>query len=271
MSGSRASQPTPSARRELLDVAVEAATRAADEIRRRGATRTDLEWRRKSRTDFVSDVDVAAEEALRDVITREVPEAVILGEELSSDATPGAITFVIDPLDGTTNFLHGVPAYAVSVGVAIDGELAAGAVLDVPDDMLSIATLGGGARCNGEPIHVSDIDDPSLALIGTGFPFKTPEHLVPWTEQFKRIALRTSGVRRPGAASLDLVDVALGRFDAFWELILAPWDFAAGALIIREAGGIITNLSGADPGLRSSAIVAGNPAMHAWLLATLAA
>ena len=128
---------------------------------------------------------------------------------------------------------------------------------------------GGGARLDGERIRVSTIDNPQRALIGTGFPFKNLADIAPYLRQMSRVMAGVSGVRRPGAASLDLASVACGRFDAFWEIMLAPWDIAAGMLLIREAGGVVTDLSGAPCPVAHTGLVAGNPAMHAWLMRTL--
>jgi myo-inositol-1(or 4)-monophosphatase len=178
--------------------------------------------------------------------------------------------FVADPLDGTTNFLHGFPWYAVSIAAMVDGELAAGAILNAATGELFTATAGGGARRAGQPISVSKITDPTRALIGTGFPFKPANpHTQRYLELLPRVMLQTAGIRRAGAAALDLADVACGRFEAFWEMTLAPWDIAAGLLLIREAGGIVTDLDGNPCPIAHTSVVAGNPAMHEWLLRRL--
>lgn len=257
-------------RTHLLDIAVNAAHAAAEIIRARATEATSLEWRVKSQADFVSDVDTAAEHSIRERIARDLPDAVVVGEEISPDAAVSdGVTFIADPLDGTTNFLHGFPAYAVSIGVLVDGALAAGVIVDVPLDDTYTAIVNDGARRNGEPIRVSHIDEPSRSLIGTGFPFKNVGALPRYQRQFETITRATAGIRRPGSAALDLACVACGRFDGFWELSLSPWDFAAGTLLVREAGGIITDLDGNSPPFTASSIVAGNPAMHSWLLKVL--
>lgn len=256
--------------RQLLASAVAAAVRATDIIRARSADLRRLTWQEKSTTDFVSEVDIAAEEAIRELLHARHPDAVIVGEELTPDrASHGGLAFVADPLDGTTNFLHGFPWYAVSIAALIDDRLVAGAVLNVANGELFTATAGGGARRNGEPIAVSGITDPSRALIGTGFPFKHLDRLHIYQRQFAAIARSTAGMRRAGAAALDLADVACGRFEGFWELTLAPWDIAAGILLIREAGGVVTDLNGDPARVAHTAIVAGSEAMHPWLLGTL--
>ena len=253
--------------RALLATCVAAAARAAEIIRVRADDRRALDWEVKSHADFVTEVDRAAERAITEVVSSRHADAKILGEELSPSLQDSSgLTFVVDPLDGTTNFLHGVPAYAVSIAAMVGGELTAGVVLNVANGELFSATAGGGARLNGQPISVSPITEPSRALIGTGFPFKDGTHVDEYLRTLPRIMQETAGIRRPGAASLDLAAVACGRFEAFWELKLAPWDIAAGLLLIREAGGIATDLSGRPCPVDHTALVAGNPAMHAWLL-----
>jgi myo-inositol-1(or 4)-monophosphatase len=270
MTAPEASQATRRERAELLRVAVAAARAAAALIRQRASDAAALVWHRKSAADFVTEVDTAAEERIREIVAHHVPGAAVVGEELSPAAALGpTVTFVVDPLDGTTNFLHAYPAYAVSVGVVVGHEVVAGAVLNVPTGELYTATGGGGATRDGVVLRVSTIAEPSLALVGTGFPFKHLHLLDAYQRQFAAVVRHTAGVRRAGSAALDLADVAGGRFDAFWELVLAPWDFAAGALLIREAGGVISDLNGGEPPLANSPIVAGNPAMHRWLMGVL--
>ena len=250
-----------------------------------GATRVrDITWTSKSGSDFVSEIDMAAEHRIRELLLARVPGATVVGEELSppdpSDAArlarrtrgvlpAGGTTFVVDPLDGTTNFLHGYPEYAVSIGVADAGALVAGVVLNVASGETFTATKGGGALRDGQPVRVSPITDPTRALIGTGIPFRDPAHVEPYLRQLSRLLLETSGVRRAGSAALDLCDVACGRFEAFWELRLAPWDMAAGLLIVREAGGVVTDLEGRDAVVDYGPIVAGSAEMHAWLMSRI--
>jgi len=254
----------------LLEIALEAAHAGSRVIRDATSQRAKIVWETKGRSDFVSEVDKASERAIAEVIGRRLRAAILLGEELSPDAIAGKGTVVIaDPLDGTTNFLHGYPEYSVSIAVARDGELCAGVVLNVPRSEEFAASRGGGAFLDGKPIHVSNLREPGRALIGTGFPFKTIEKLPEYLDQFSIVMRGTAGIRRAGSAALDLSNVACGRFDAFWELVLAPWDVAAGILIVQEAGGIVTDLAGNPPALSAGSFVAGNPAMHAWLLQTV--
>lgn len=249
---------------------VAAAVKAAEIIRAGAERRSELDWRSKSRSDFVSEVDEAAERAIAALIGERHPGAILVGEELSSDSLDVALgsrlAFVADPLDGTTNFLHGFPWYAVSIAALVDGVTRAGLILNAATGEMFAATLGGGARRNGQKIEVSGIDDPSRALIGTGMPFKHPDMVEPYMRVLPDIMVNTAGIRRPGSAALDLADVACGRFDGFWEMRLAPWDVAAGILLVREAGGIVTDLAGRPASVAHGPIVAGNPAMHTWLL-----
>lgn len=257
-------------RRTLLASCLAAAVRAVEIIRGRAGDLGAIAWEEKTPVDFVSEVDHAAERIIRDVILERHPGAVIVGEELSPDVgIPAGLAFIVDPLDGTTNFLHGYPAYAVSIAALVDGGLSAGVVLNAASGELFTATAGGGARRNGQPISVSRITEPARALVGTGFPFKHPELIDSYMRQLPLVLRGTSGVRRAGSAALDLADVACGRFDAFWELRLAAWDIAAGMLLVREAGGLVTGLSGAEAPVAHGPIIAGNPAMHRWLLDTL--
>jgi myo-inositol-1(or 4)-monophosphatase len=256
--------------RELLDIALEAARAAASVIRDATPRREHLVWETKSRSDFVSEVDKASEQRIVEIVRRRCPEAIVLGEELSPTALSSEGTVVIaDPLDGTTNFLHGYPEYSVSIAIARDGVLCAGIVLNVPRGDEFTAVKGGGAFLNGERMRVSSLREPARALIGTGFPFKTLDQLPQYLAQFSLVMHGTAGIRRAGSAALDLSNVACGRFDAFWELTLAPWDVAAGMLMVQEAGGIVTDLEGNPARPVAGALVAGNPAMHAWLLQTV--
>jgi len=214
----------------------------------------------------VTDIDRSAEAAIAEVIGSRHTDARLVGEELSPTmADRQGLVFVADPLDGTTNFLHGLPWYAVSIAAMVDDELAASAVLNVANGELFTATAGGGARLNGQPISVSSITEPARSLIGTGFPFKGDEHVDEYLLMLPRIMRESAGIRRPGAASLDLACVAAGRFEGFWEITLAPWDIAAGILLIREAGGIVTDLAGAPARVEHTGLITGNSATHAWL------
>jgi myo-inositol-1(or 4)-monophosphatase len=254
----------------LLDASVAAARVAADYVRSREADRAGLDIREKQASDFVSEVDTGAESRIREVLERMVPGSQVVGEELSPQAsTAGETVFVVDPLDGTTNFLHGFPTYAVSIGAMSAGEVVAGVILDVPHGEMFTAIAGGGAFLDGQRIQVSSVAVPARALVGTGFPFKNLEFLPDYVRQFERITRAQSGIRRAGSAALDLASVACGRFDAFWELRLAPWDIAAGLVIVREAGGRVTDLEGQDLVPASGPVVASNGLLHESLLESL--
>lgn len=261
----------PPRARALLATCVAAAVGAADEIRRRTPGRAQLAWELKGATDFVSEVDRAAEAVIAGIVRERHPGATLLAEEGSPDALAGeGLVFVADPLDGTTNFLHGFPWYAVSIAAVLDGAILAGAILNVTTGELFTATAGGGARRSGEPITVSPIEEPTRSLLGTGLPFKDSAHIGRYLETLPRIMGGCAGIRRPGSAALDLADVACGRFEGFWEPRLAPWDLAAGILLVREAGGVVTDYDGIPATVQHSSIVAGNPAMHRWLMEQLA-
>ena len=255
----------------LLDDIENAAQAAAAFIRRHDTLRADLTWETKGESDFVSRIDRGAESLIRDTLAPDGRPFTFIGEESAPETVIGpGITFIVDPLDGTTNYLHGFPAYAVSIGALVDGVLAAGVVVDVPRGECYMAVRNGGAFRDGQPIHVSGITDPALSLIATGMPFRKPEMIARYLAQLPKVLATTSGIRRAGAAAIDLAHVACGRVDAFWELRLAPWDVAAGILLVREAGGIVTDFDGRAAAPAFAGVVAGNPAMHAWLLATVA-
>lgn len=255
---------------ELLDVALEAARGGARVIRDATAQRDKLVWETKGRSDFVSEVDKASEREIVGVVGRRLPHATVLGEELSPAAIASSgVVVIADPLDGTTNFLHGYPEYSVSIAIARNGVVRAGVVLNVARGETFSATAGAGAFLDGRRIRVSSLREPGRSLIGTGFPFKNIEMLPQYMEQFSLVMRGTAGIRRAGSAALDLSNVACGRFDAFWELVLAPWDVAAGMLMVQEAGGIITDIAGNPAQVTAQSFVGGNPAMHAWLLQTV--
>jgi myo-inositol-1(or 4)-monophosphatase len=254
----------------LLALAERAALAAADVIRDAAPEVKRLDWRSKGPTDFVSEVDLAAEARILGILLPELPEAAVLAEETAHsvprERMAKGIAVVVDPLDGTTNFLHGYPEYAVSIAILRDGEPVAGVVVDVPGHETFTATAGGGCFLNGVRCAVSEIADPQRSLIGTGFPFKDAADIEPYHRQMAAVMAGVSGVRRPGAASIDLASVACGRFEGFWEMMLSPWDFAAGMLLVREAGGVVTDLDGVHlQAFGPSSVLAGNTAMHGWL------
>lgn len=258
----------------LLDVARAAAEAAAD-VHRRHLGRVEVgAWSEKGVADFVTHVDREAEAEIVRCIRAHFPDHAILAEEAASDAGSRAVDerdylWIIDPLDGTTNYLHGYPMYAVSIAVAQRGRLLAGVVQGTATGDRWYATAGGGAFHNDRRIWVSGIDTLAHALIGTGFPFKVLERMDEYTTQFRQVLAHTSGVRRAGSAALDLCHLATGWFDGFWELSLAPWDVAAGTLVAREAGAIVTRLDGELDVAGTGSVVGGNPDIHRALLGLL--
>jgi myo-inositol-1(or 4)-monophosphatase len=254
---------------DLLHRAKTAAEAAASYLRAVERPADPGSWTLKGSRDFVTEVDRAAERLIADILLAGRSGGRMVGEELSPDILTDGLVWIVDPLDGTTNFLHRYPTYAVSIAAAMDGVLEAGVVLNVPHKEMYTASRGGGAWLDERRLAVSRIGDPEFALVGTGFPFRDLSHLEEYQRQFARVAAATSGIRRAGAAALDLADVAAGRFDGFWEQRLSAWDIAAGSLLIREAGGSITDFTGRDIGIEHTGVVAGNPAIHDWLLKVL--
>lgn len=254
---------------DLLHRAKTAAQAAATYLRGVERPAEPSTWALKGSRDFVTEVDRNAERVIADILLAGKSGGRMVGEELSPDIATDGLVWIVDPLDGTTNFLHGYPSYAVSIAAAVDGVLEVGVVLNVPHKEMYTASRAGGAWLDDRRLGVSRIGDPEFALVGTGFPFKDLTHLQEYQQQFARVAASTSGIRRAGAAALDLADVAAGRFDGFWEQRLSAWDVAAGTLLIREAGGVITDFSGRDIGIEHTGVVAGNPRIHEWLLTIL--
>jgi myo-inositol-1(or 4)-monophosphatase len=250
----------------LLQLAQTAAELAASYIRGVERPAGPGTWTLKGAKDFVTEVDRTAEQIIADVLLRAEPGSRIVGEELSPNVVRDGLVWVVDPLDGTTNFLHDFSSYAVSIAASVDGVLEAGVVWNITRNEGYTAGRDQGAWLGERRLRVSTIGEPEFALIGTGFPFKDASRLPEYQLQFGRVAASTSGIRRPGAAALDLADVAAGRFDGFWEQQLSAWDIAAGTLLIREAGGVITDFSGRNIGIEHTGVVAGNPAIHEWLL-----
>jgi myo-inositol-1(or 4)-monophosphatase len=253
----------------MLGIAVRAARRAGAIISRAARDVELMTVTRKRHNDFVTEVDKAAEQAIIEILHRAFPDHAILAEE--SGATAGnagksEYTWIIDPLDGTTNFIHGFPQYAVSIGLRHKGVLTQGVIYDPTKNELFTATRGRGAYLDERRIRVSKRTQLSDALIGTGFPFRDFDGLDEYLSMFRALTARTAGLRRAGAAALDIAYVAAGRLDGFWEMGLSAWDIAAGALMVQEAGGLVGDFHG-DPGyLDSGRVVCGNPKIFAQLL-----
>lgn len=256
----------------MLTIAVKAARRAGRIINQASLNLDVLTVSKKSHSDYVSEVDAAAEDAIIKVLQAAYPDHAILAEESGrlGDHKKSDYQWIIDPLDGTTNFLHGFPKYSVSIALRYKGALTHAVVYDPNNNELFTATRGSGAFLNDHRIRVSKRSRFEDCLIGTGIPFRDLTHLDAYIAMFKDIVPRTAGIRRPGSAALDLAYVAAGRYDGFWEIGLAPWDMAAGALLITEAGGLVGDLEGNQTFLESGQIVAGNPKVFATLVQIIA-
>lgn len=254
----------------MVNIAIRAARRAGEVMIRSLNRLETLEVAEKGRNDFVTRVDRMAEEAIIEVIRDHYPDHAILAEE-SGASGDHAVQWVIDPLDGTTNYLHGFPVFSVSIAVREEGELQHGVVYDPMRQEIFSASRGQGAQLDGRRIRVSKRTSLDGALIATGFPYRmTDERMDLYLKMLREVMIATAGVRRPGSAALDLCYLAAGRVDGFWELGLSPWDVAAGALIIREAGGRISDFRGTDNFLESGNIVGGTPKVYAALSKLLA-
>lgn len=256
----------------MLTIAVKAARRAGNIINRSSQNLDLLHVSRKSHSDFVSEVDGAAEDVIIKTIMDAYPQHSILAEESGTrgNQVKPEFLWIIDPLDGTTNFLHGFPQYSVSIALMHKGVLNQAVVYNPANNELFAASRGHGAYFNDRRIRVSKRTKLADSLIGTGFPFRDFTHMDAYMAMFRDIAPRTVGIRRPGSAALDLAYVAAGRYDGFWEIGLSPWDMAAGCLLITEAGGLVGDLEGNETHIERGNIVAGNPKVFGQLLQVIA-
>ena len=257
----------------MLTIAVKAARRAGSVINRAARDLDALSVTRKRQNDFVTEADREAELAIIDVLLRAFPDLAILAEESGRSgggANKSEYTWIIDPLDGTTNFIHGFPQYAVSIGLQHKGIITQAVVYDPASNELFTASRGRGAFLNDRRLRVSKRAFMRDALIGTGFPFRDFTRLDRYLATLREVTSKCAGVRRAGAAALDLAYVAAGRLDGFWEFGLSPWDMAAGSLLIQEAGGLVADFDGESGYLDSGCIVCGNPKVFAQLLRTIA-
>jgi len=232
---------------------------------------TEFTISHKGVVNLVTEMDLAAEEWIVRRILQAFPGHSILAEERHNERGRNAVTWVIDPLDGTTNYAHGYPVFSVSIGLEIAGELEWGAVFDPVRNELYTALLGGGAFCNDAPLEVSKVVSLGSSLLATGFPYDIRTSSRNNLGNFCAFALRSQGVRRSGSAALDLCHVAAGRLDGFWELKLNPWDCAAGYLIVREAGGRVTNFRGRPGSIYEGEVIASNGLIHQEMMAVLEA
>ncbi len=255
----------------MLNIAVRAA-RAAGAIINRAALDLDiLKVAAKGTNDFVTEVDRAAEQAIIEILLEAYPGHGILAEESGRErgAQDSDFLWIIDPLDGTTNFIHGFPVYAVSIALAFRGKVEQAVVYDPTRNDLFYASRGRGAFLNDRRLRVSKRTRMAEALVGTGFPFRKGDNFKRYLKIFEEVMQSCAGMRRPGAAALDLCYVAAGWYDAFFEMGLSPWDVAAGSLIVSEAGGLVGNFTGEADFLYQREVVAGNPKIYAQLVQTL--
>ncbi|MCE2908911.1 MAG: inositol monophosphatase [Burkholderiaceae bacterium] len=256
----------------MLNIAVKAARTAGSIINRAALDLDVLKVGSKGPNDFVSEVDRNAEAAIIETLLEAYPGHGILAEESGREhgARDSEYVWIIDPLDGTTNFLHGFPVYAVSIALAVRGQVQQAVVYDPTRNDLFIASRGRGAFLNDRRLRVSRRTRLSDSLVGTGFPFRRGDNFKRYMKMFEEVMQACAGLRRPGAAALDLCYVAAGWYDGFFEMGLNPWDVAAGSLIITEAGGLIGNFTGESDYLHQREVVAGNPKVFGQLVAILA-
>ena len=245
----------------MLNIAVRAARSAGELILRTTDSVSRLTVDQKGKNDYASEVDRMAEREIISIIKAAYPEHAILAEE-SGKHKGNDFVWIIDPLDGTTNFLHGFPQYSVSIALKYKGKLEVGVVYDPLRDELFTAKRGGGAMLNSRRLRVTNQNSLKGALIGTGFPFKTDRDLDAYLGMFRALTTECAGIRRAGSAALDLAYVAAGRMDGYWEIGIMEWDMAAGILLIKEAGGVVTDFSFNDNYLESGNVIVGSPKMH---------
>ncbi|MFN5046960.1 inositol monophosphatase family protein [Roseateles sp.] len=263
---------TQAALHPMLNVAIKAARAAGSIINRASLDLDILKINTKSPNDFVTEVDQAAENVIIETLLQAYPDHGILAEESgrAHGNKHSDYVWIIDPLDGTTNFIHGFPVYAVSIALAFRGKIEQAVVYDPCRNDLFYATKGRGAFLNDKRLRVSKRTRMSDALIGTGFPFRRGDNFKRYMKMFEEVMTQCAGLRRPGAAALDLCYVAAGYYDAFFETGLNPWDVAAGSLIITEAGGLIGNFTGEADFLNQREVVAGSPKIYGQLVQILA-
>jgi myo-inositol-1(or 4)-monophosphatase len=249
----------------FLNTAVKAARLAGDTAIRYSKRLDELDVRSKARNDFFSQVDLAAEEVIIETVRERYPNHSFLAEESGQQGDHDHV-WIIDPLDGTTNYLHGFPMYSVSIALQIKGRIVTGVVYDPVRQELFTAIRGAGAQLDGRKIRMNNRRSIDGALIGTGFPYRANEvWMETYLNQFRAVMNVAGDVRRAGSAALDLSYLAAGRLDGFWEFGLQPWDMAAGSLILREAGGIISGMTDDGDYMETGNVIAGTPKIHAEL------
>jgi len=249
-------------RSATINIMERAARKAARGLVRDFGEVEQLQVSKKGPSDFVSTADLKAEQTLRAELKKSRPDFGLLMEESGEERGDGRHRFIVDPLDGTANFLHGIPHFAISIGLERDGEIVAGVILEPIKDELYWAEKGGGAFVNDHRLRVSSRDKLPECLIGTGIPFHGYGEHDAFFSTFAAVMPEVAGIRRMGTASLDLAYIAAGRFDGFWEFGLKPWDIAAGILLVREAGGYVSEIDGGTNLFKSGNVLAANDKLH---------
>jgi len=253
----------------MVNIAVRAARGAGSIIVRNSGRLDRIQIERKGTNDVVSEVDRLAEQEIVATLQRAYPSHAIVGEESGGEMPASGHVWVVDPLDGTRNFVNGFPHYAVSIALLQDGVVVVGVIYDPVRDELFTATRGGGATLEGRRLRITPQRSLKGMVIGTGVPFKQPEHMAAYRRMLNDVLQKAADIRRTGSAALDLAYVAANRLDGFWELDLSRWDMAAGLLLIREAGGLVSDTEGHDDALNSGDVVAGSPKLFRELLQTV--
>ncbi len=252
----------------MLNIAIQAATKAGKLIMRYYDRIDTISITEKGHRDLVSEVDVMVEQEIGTHIHKAFPQHSILSEEGTNHAG-NEYQWIIDPIDGTMNFIHGFPQFCVSIAMQHKGETCVGVIYDPMRHELFTALRGSGARLDNRRIRVSKTQHLKDGLIGTGFPIRATEKLPQYLTGFNEVIGRVSGVRRAGSAAMDLAYVACGRLDAYWETNLRIWDIAAGALLVKEAGGLITDYQGKEDYLEKGDLICGTPGVYQELMSTL--
>jgi myo-inositol-1(or 4)-monophosphatase len=253
----------------MIQLAIDAALQAGKFLKQSVGNIKQIETKLGQETNLVTEIDKKSEELIIGMIRKQYPDHDVLAEESGSHNQKSEYRWIIDPLDGTLNFTHGVPLYSVSIGVEYRGEIVAGVVYEPNLDELFTAEKGKGAFLNKKPIHVSKVDKLISSMLVTGFPYTikdNPDHAV---QHFVNMLMEAQGIRRLGSAAVDLAYVACGRLDAFWEVTLSPWDMAAGVLLVQEAGGRFTNFQGKASNVYGKQVLASNGLIHDMLVGIL--
>ena len=250
----------------FLETAREAARLAGEVLSREFGRLRMSQIGIKGRGDYVTELDCRSEEIIIEHIKKSFPGHIIHAEESGEEHRDSAYRWLVDPLDGTANYVQGIPMYGVSIAVLSGVEIRVGVVYDPERDEMFWAVSGEGAFLNGDRIQVSEKNEMAYSMLASGFPWRSKNHIDPYVDCFKHLFIQAAGIRRMGAAAVDLAYTACGRFDGFWEMKLGPWDIAAGVLLVEEAGGAVTDFQGTNQYMKTGNVVAGNPVIHRMIL-----